>query len=80
MLRDLQSDLNEGVLLPSSVDWPDVHRIAETLSAGKTKTGGHRLMDLLHVATALHLGAEYFLTFDENQKALAEAEGMTVPV
>lgn len=80
MLRDLQSDLNDGVLVPSSVDWADVHRIAESLSSARTKSAGHRLMDLLHVATALHLGVEGFLTFDVNQKMLAESEGMTVPV
>jgi hypothetical protein len=32
------------------------------------------------VATALHLGAREFLTFETNQKQLAEAEGLTVPV
>ena len=34
----------------------------------------------LHVATALHLGAKEFLTFDGNQKKLAEAEGLVVPL
>jgi hypothetical protein len=34
---------------------------------------------ILHVAAAIHLGAELFLTFDANQKKLAEAEGMVVP-
>jgi predicted nucleic acid-binding protein len=38
------------------------------------------LADILHVATALHLGADEFLTFDGNQKTLAEAEGLTVKV
>ncbi|MFT4176953.1 MAG: type II toxin-antitoxin system VapC family toxin [Luteolibacter sp.] len=80
MLRDLESDLNDGVLKVTTVDWPDVHRIAENLSRGHTRERGHRFADLLHVATALHLGAEQFLTFDENQKILAEAEGMKVPV
>ncbi len=56
------------------------HRIAEVLSAKHTATGGHRLNDILHVATALHLGAAGFLTFDASQKNLAEAEGMTVPL
>jgi predicted nucleic acid-binding protein len=80
MLRDLQSDLATGILQVTSVDWADVHRIAEELSAKHTAAGGHRLNDILHVATALHLGAAEFLTFDANQKKLAEAEGMTVPL
>jgi predicted nucleic acid-binding protein len=61
-------------------DWADVHRIAEELSAKHTVASGHRLADILHVATAIHLGAEQFLTFDTNQRFLAEAEGMSVPL
>jgi predicted nucleic acid-binding protein len=80
MLRALQSDLAEGILEMVAPDWADVHRIAEELSAKHTDSGGHRLADILHVATAVHLGAEQFLTFDANQKKLAEAEGMVVPV
>jgi hypothetical protein len=32
------------------------------------------------VASALRMKATHFLTFDENQKKLAEAEGLVVPV
>ena len=34
---------------------------------------------MLHVAAALQLKARHFLTFDANQKRLAEAEGLIVP-
>jgi hypothetical protein len=37
-------------------------------------------MDILHVATAIELGANVFLTFDGTQRIPAEAEGPTVPV
>jgi len=80
MLQQMQSDLNSGVLQMLAPDWADVHRIAEGLSAKYTREKGHRLADLLHVATAIHFGAAEFLTFDANQKSLAEAEGMQVPV
>lgn len=80
MLRALQSDLVDGVLEMVAPDWADVHRIAEELSAKHTESGGHRLADILHVATAVHLGAAQFLTFDANQKKLAEAESMEVPL
>lgn len=80
MLRDLQSDLAAGILEIVPVDWADVHGLAERLSATYTESRGHRLADVLHVATALHLGAEEFLTFDANQKLLAEAEGLSVAV
>ena len=80
MLRALQSDLADGILEMVAPDWADEHRIAEELSAKHTESGGHRLADILHVATAVHLGAAQFLTFDANQKKLAEAEGMVVPL
>jgi len=76
MLRALQSDLADGILELVAPDWADVHRLAEELSAKHTESGGHRLADILHVATAIHFGAEQFLTFDANQKKLAEAEGL----
>jgi len=75
-LADLQSDLDTGAVVTATVDWADVHRIAERLSVKYTKTDGHRAMDILHVATALHLGAREFLSFDGNQRKLARAEGM----
>lgn len=80
MLRDLQSDLGQHILKVVDVDWADVHLIAERISAKHTFEGGHRLADILHVATALHLASPVFLTFDINQRKLAEAEGMSVPL
>ena len=80
MLRDIQIDLNSGILSMIPVEWADVHQRAESLSSTHTLAAGHRLADILHVATALHLGVGEFLTFDANQKKLAEAEGIVVPL
>jgi predicted nucleic acid-binding protein len=80
MLRDLESDLRTKVLEVVPVDWSAVHQRAEELSARHTEQRGHRLADIIHVATALHLGKIDFLTFDANQKRLAEAEGLKVVV
>jgi predicted nucleic acid-binding protein len=77
-LGALQSDLENGIAVPIAADWPDVHRLAETLSKRHTIAGGHRAFDVLHVATALHLGAREFLTFDTNQRKLAAAEKLKV--
>ena len=77
-LADLQSDLDTGAVMVVTADWPDVHRLAETLSKRHTIAGGHRSLDVLHVATALHLGALEFLTFDTNQRKLAAAEHLKV--
>ena len=80
MLRDLQSDLANGVLEVVAADWADVQRIAEALSDKHTARGGHRFADILHVATALHLASPWFLSFDARQRELAEAEGMELPL
>jgi hypothetical protein len=62
------------------VEWADVASIAERLSAQYTWTEGYRGFDVIRVATALHLGASEFLTFDAKQKKLANAEGLVVPL
>jgi predicted nucleic acid-binding protein len=80
MLADLKSDLVSGEVVTIPGPWPQVHLAAERLSELYTNAAGHRSMDILHVATALELGVKEFLTFDANQKKLAEAEGLTVPV
>lgn len=80
MRADLAEDLRRGIYDLTPVDWPSVHRLAEELSDRHTRQTGHRLADILHVATALHLGSQEFLTFDEKQRKLAEAEGLRVVV
>ena|SRR5437868_6154812 len=54
--------------------------IARSLSAKHTERLGCRGFDLLHVALALELECEAFLTFDRIQGALARAEGLNVTV
>jgi predicted nucleic acid-binding protein len=80
MLADLKSDLAAGAVVVIPAPWPQVHGVAESLSERFTELNGHRAMDILHVATALETGADAFLTFDANQKLLAEARGLSVPL
>ena len=56
-----------------------VTKLALAYSDLHTRHGGHRALDILHVATAVHLGARTFLTFDARQKALAKSAGLKVP-
>ncbi len=77
-LIKLAQNIQSGAISIVPADWAEVHGIAERLSALYTPTGGHRAMDILHVATALHLKARQFLTFDSNQRKLAEAENLKV--
>ena len=74
----LDADIQEGFLEHSPIDWTNALRRAEALSAAHTPTLGNRAADILHVAVAQESGARIFLSFDANQRALAEAEGLKV--
>jgi len=76
MFRDFEDDLSSGAVEILPLDWGDVHSLAERISARHTMRGGHRILDVLHVAAAIQARAHTFLTFDENQSDLAKAEGL----
>lgn len=80
MIAKLRQHLDEGVLKLVDQELTAVLGIAERLSKTRTHTGGHRSFDILHIAAALQLEANAFLSFDGNQNALAAAEGMTTPL
>ncbi len=73
-------DLTGSVWNLAHPDWESIVLQAERLALDHTPRDGARAMDILHVATALHIGATEFLTFDTNQRRLAEAVGLTVNV
>jgi predicted nucleic acid-binding protein len=77
-LNQFETDLANGVAVLAPCNFQDLFHRAEVLSAHHTISGGHRSFDVLHVATALHLGAREFLTFDVNQRKLAAAEKLRV--
>lgn len=74
--RDVATGLNQ--LVPCDMD--AVLRLSRIYSLKHTAAGGHRTLDVLHVATAVHLGAEEFLTFDDRQRTLAAHAGLRVPL
>lgn len=75
-----EADRASGRMKVQVCNLADVLDEAKRLSATHTLTGGHRGFDILHVAASLRLKAKQFLTFDGNQKKLAEVEGLVVPV
>jgi|SRR5437667_2558586 len=77
MLRNL---ISRGAFLESSVDMDSALDLARALSEKHTERLGCRGFDLLHVALALELDCEAFLTCDSVQGALARAEGLAVTV
>lgn len=78
-LANLQLNIDAGAIQIIPVDWPDIVSISERLSSEFTPNCGYRAFDIIHVATALHLGANEFLTFDENQTQLASSQHLIVP-
>jgi predicted nucleic acid-binding protein len=80
MLADWESDVAAGVNVLVPCDADAVLRLARSFSLQRTASQGHRTLDVMHVATAVHLGAKQFLTFDDRQRSLALHAGLDVPV
>jgi len=75
MLEKWSVDLVTGALQIVPADADAVLRMAEHLSQTHTMVTGNRTLDILHVATAKHLSAREFLSFDTRQQKLARLPG-----
>ncbi|MCF7734106.1 MAG: PIN domain-containing protein [Akkermansiaceae bacterium] len=78
MIADWETDVATGNNRIVVADMDAVLRLSRALSLQSTAQGGHRTVDILHVATAVHLGARVFLTFDARQQILARHAGLEV--
>lgn len=78
VLTQFEANLRDQVFAIVKSDMSRVLDIADHLSLKHTPAMGTRSMDLLLVANAVHMQADYFLTFDFVQRQLAEAAGLTV--
>jgi len=76
ILSRLDIDRQMGRVASPPVNLAQVVAEARRLSDKYTAKQGCRAFDLLQVATAVHLGASEFLSFDLNQRHLAKAEGL----
>jgi predicted nucleic acid-binding protein len=74
----IESDLREGELVVMDVLWRRCLDLAAELSRKHTAALGTRTLDVLHVASALTLGRQTFVTYDERQAALARAVKLKV--
>jgi predicted nucleic acid-binding protein len=75
-LRQLESDLLQGILGWQEFDFEQVFDRAEKLGAQFTERLNTRSFDLLHVSIALETGCDTFYTFDREQVGLAVAAGL----
>ncbi len=71
-LQNFQKDLREGVLRLRPLPERAFER-ARYLSEQTTARLGTGATDLLHVAAALEMGAEFLYSFDKQQRKLAHA-------
>jgi predicted nucleic acid-binding protein len=78
-IRDLDVDVERGVFRVQPVP-ASTWEVARRLSAEHSATLGVRSLDILQLAVAIVLRADTFLTFDKNQLALAQAEGLQTPI
>ena len=67
----IRQDLQEGVFQLRGLTDSFLDRATE-LSRQTTAKLGTRTADLLHVAAALELSADYLYTFDQHQRKLAQ--------
>ncbi len=77
-LARLAAWVKRGALMELVLDMDPAADRARQLSANHGEKVGARAIDLLHVACALLLESEVFLTSDQHQAALARAEGLAV--
>jgi predicted nucleic acid-binding protein len=76
-LNDFERHLGDGVFQLRG--FPDtVFEQARRMSLQTTAKMGTRTGDLLHVAAALELGADYLYSFDQKQRKLAQAVRLKV--
>lgn len=75
--KEFVEDLTSGILRIEGLP-EEVFVLARRLSSRHTAKFGTRSLDVIHVASALLLRPSAFYSFDERQRRLAEAEGLTV--
>jgi predicted nucleic acid-binding protein len=68
----------KGVYYRPPIEWATVFKYAHDLSKKHTENIGSRSLDIMHVASALSLHTDIFLTFDDRQSQLASCAGLEI--
>lgn len=76
--RCIEQQMENGFFQLVEASQSEIHEKARTLSDKYTPLFGTRSLDLLHVAAALLISADLFLSFDERQCRAASGEGLKV--
>lgn len=78
-LQAVDNDLRDGLLHHAELDERRTFRRAEQISARLTPRHQLGAVDVWHLASALELEAQTFLTFDQEQAAAARTLKLTAP-
>jgi len=82
IIRQIRASFEEhekkGIYYRPPLDWPAVFTRAVELSKKYSARLGARALDILHVASALSIHADRFLTLDERQAKLAAHAGLEI--
>ena len=68
----------KGIYYRPSINWTDTFQCASDLSKKHTAAMGSPSPDVIHIASALMMKAERFLSFDERQTQLAHIAGLSL--
>jgi predicted nucleic acid-binding protein len=68
---------SKGIYYRPQISWADTFKYAVDLSRKHSRKTGSRALDILHVASALSMKADRFLTLDERQSRLVSLAGIT---
>ncbi len=69
---------SKGIFFRPLFNWADTFKYAFDLSNNHTQIIGSRSLDILHVAMALSIKADRFLSFDNRQSKLASLSGLKI--
>ncbi len=78
IVREIAGDEADGLIERVSLNQIKLYERALDLSRKHTRTLACRSLDILHVASAIILGARRFASFDIRQRRLAEAVGLAL--
>jgi len=73
-----EEDLSRGIFTIAPVPHAELYQKSVQLADRYSASLGTRSLDLMHVAAALLLECQAFLSFDERQRKVAKAEGFKV--
>ena len=78
MIHHLEADVRCAYFLHLEADWRDVLRAASEISLANAFERACAATDLLHVAYAVELGSDLFVSFDDEQLELAQGAGLAI--